>query len=122
MTRPDDRADHHTFPGRQHDGQIPGPDLDHVWVRHDRRHLVLANVDGSPTSTTLRLPEGIVGNPQPDGHGYVLVQSHQQAYDLRPAHSTRLATGRLIAAGPGRLLINDCVPGLGTAWQVAVRP
>lgn len=97
----------HTFQARNFE-LLPGPDPGHVWIRQDPRHLVLVSLDGSPTRTTLRLPEAIAGNPEPDGHGYAIVQSHKKIYDIRPNRTTRLATGRLVATGPSRLLVANC--------------
>lgn len=102
-----DRGPVRTFraPG---DELAPGPDPDHVWVRQDHRHMALISLDGTPTTTVLQLPKATVGDPQPDGHGYLIAQSRTAVYDIRPRGATRLATGRLVATGPSRLLVADC--------------
>jgi hypothetical protein len=87
---------------------LPGPDSRHVWVRQDATHLVLVGLDGSRTRTTLTLPKDIVGVPQSDRNGYVVVQTDHGVYDIRPHDRTRLASGRLVATGPTSLLITSC--------------
>ncbi|GAB3927302.1 hypothetical protein GCM10027613_42820 [Microlunatus endophyticus] len=87
---------------------LPGPDSRHVWVRQDATHLVLVGLDGTRTRTTLTLPSDIVGMPQSDRSGYVVVQTDDGVYDVRPDGRTRVAPGRLVASGSTSLLITSC--------------
>lgn len=86
---------------------IPGPKPDQVWIpsrRHPHR-MVLANIDGTNTGVTVRMPAGFVSTTAiPDARGYPLVITDRGAYDVRPSGQRRITSGGILAVGPNHWL------------------
>jgi hypothetical protein len=95
---------------------LPGPDPDHVWLQTgeaSHASMTLIGMDGRPSGTTIPIPAGFNPYPGPDGAGYLLLArtDGRAVYDARPGgvRLRRVTTGTVLAIGPTRWLIRECV-------------
>ena len=93
---------------------VPGPDPGHAWVMSRtpvRPTLSLIDLNGKPTGTLIRIPQGgdqLPATAMPDGGGYVLMQgSANDLYDAGPTWD-RLVNATILATGPTRWLAVGC--------------
>jgi hypothetical protein len=89
---------------------LPGPDPAHLWIPgHTDASMALVGFDGSPTGTTVSIPDGLdAGALSPDGAGYLMFGGTGGEYDLKPSGIARITTGTLLAAGPTGWLAEEC--------------
>jgi hypothetical protein len=89
---------------------LPGPDPAHLWIPgHTDATMALVGFDGSPTGTTIAVPDGLdAGSLSPDGAGYLMFGSTSGEYDLKPNGITRITTGTVFASGPTGWLADEC--------------
>jgi hypothetical protein len=87
---------------------LPGPRPGQFWAPQGRTRVVLVDGRGRQLSPriSIRIPPD--GYPQPDGTGYVLVQTLHGSYDARPDGRTLITRGQLLAAGATGWLTADC--------------
>lgn len=99
---------------------LPGPGAGQIWSEQSHEGAVSmrlaqlghsrARQPGDSNGTVLKLPRGRSDRSvAADGQGYLVVTNEDGSYDgahvLRPGHQQRLIGGRLVAAGPSRLLV-----------------
>jgi hypothetical protein len=90
---------------------LPGPDLDHAWLRSGngaRSSLTLMGIDGRRTGIAVGLPAYMSFEPMPDGGGYPLVFGVGGAYWARPQGLLRVTSGVVVATGPTGWLAIEC--------------
>jgi hypothetical protein len=104
------------LPAALSDGGIalPGPDPDHVWRQTGsagRPGMTLIGLDGRPSGTSIPIPAGFSPYPAPDGAGYLLLArtDGRAVYDARPGTLRRVTTGTVLAVGPSRWVVRECV-------------
>jgi hypothetical protein len=85
---------------------LPGPDSEHIWIPSaDGSSMVLADLDGRPTGTTLPVQPG---SAAADGQGYLVYYDTGGVYDARPSGIHRVTTGNVLAIGPTTWLTAEC--------------
>jgi hypothetical protein len=97
-----------------------GPDRNHLWVldsSNDQPRLQVVGFDGQPTGVSIPLPSGAypVGS---DGAGHVLLSQADVTYLAGLDGLKQVTIGRLLAAGPGQLLTDECGPTSGCTTMV----
>ena len=93
---------------------IPGPDPDHVWLPNgegSHASMSLVGLEGRRTDTSIPIPAGFSPYPVADGAGYLLFAKTdgRAVYDARPGSLRRVTTGTVLAVGPTRWLVRECV-------------
>lgn len=134
--RPLDAVPGYLFDHRGHDWQLtggtlgsggialPGPTPNTLWMQaqNDPNLFRLLRIDGVPTGGSIRTHAGTVNdNVLPDGAGYLMRQSMQGAWDLRPTQQRRITHGTVVAVGRRTVLVRPGRPGPGSTLTVINR-
>jgi hypothetical protein len=97
---------------RGHITVVPGPDLDHVWVRvvDDTGSFVfrLLDLDGTTAGSDIPAPPNMQDPMLPDGSGHPCIWTTGGIYDVTDHGLDRITTGTLQAIGPTRWLVVEC--------------
>jgi hypothetical protein len=90
---------------------LPGPDRATVWASAgdaDHPRMTLVDTNGRPTEVSVAIPEGMGGEVEPDGTGYLLLTGPGGVFAARPDGVHQVSTGALLAVGPTRWLTLEC--------------
>lgn len=90
---------------------LPGPKAGQVWVQDatDDALFHLMRLDGRRTGVQVRRPDDPSWvRAMPDGAGYLLVETPDGAYDVRPGERRRITKGSVVAAGATVWLAREC--------------
>lgn len=110
---PDGQPARRTTGALDEDGPaLPGPDPAHVWVAPPQDGppplMVLVDIDGRQTGTSIGVPNTMATFPFSDGAGYLLLSGPGGVYEARPDSLRRVTTGGLLAIGATRWLTLEC--------------
>jgi hypothetical protein len=85
---------------------FPGPGRGQLWSGNpDGDELTLVDFNGHALGPKMSVQPGWA---VADGTGYVLFSDVGGVYEARPRRIRRVSPGELLAAGPTRLLVNEC--------------
>ncbi len=90
---------------------LPGPDPGQVWVQDAADDAVfhLLGLNGRRTGVHVRGPSDASWvRALPDGAGYLILETPDGAYDVRPGKSRRVTKGTVVAAGATHWLVREC--------------